>query len=115
MPQSQISNSSLSGDDICQRAIALVSDDSHWMVQAQSTGSLVMRREKYLPWWKWLVLVFIVCCTLGLGLIFIPLLFIGFKEQQISISTRMINEKTNATITYSKGAKKVVETLMQSV
>jgi len=113
MPQAQLTTT-LTGDNLCQQAIALVSDDDHWMVQAQSPGSLVMRRERHIDWWKWAILAFMTVITLGIGLIFFPLIFIGYKQQQIAITTSTTNGKTNAMITYTSGARKVINSLLQS-
>jgi hypothetical protein len=111
MPQAQI-NTTWTSDELCQRAIALVSDDDHWMVQAQSSGSMVMRRERFIAWWKWVILVILTVCTLGIALIFFPLIFIGYKQQQISISTSKSDSKTSAIITYTSGARQIVNSLI---
>jgi uncharacterized protein YpmS len=73
-----------------------------------------MRREKHMAWWKVLLMIFFVFFTAFIGLIFVPLLFIGYKQQQISITTRTSGGKTDANIIYSSGAKKVVNSLLQS-
>ena len=106
---------SWTSDELFQQAIASVSDDTNWLVQTQSAQSLVLRREKSIALWKWLVFGALVLITFGLALLFIPLLFIGFKNQQIVINTRPSDGSTAATITYTGGAKGRVNTLMQMI
>lgn len=114
MPQLKL-KTTWSHEEICEHAVALVSDDTHWMVQAESTTSMVLRREKYMPWWKWATLVTVVVLTCGFGWFLFPLMFIGFKSQQISILTKESEGGQIATITYTPGAKGVVNSLYESI
>ena len=114
MPMAQI-QTHWTADELFQQAIAHVSDDPNWMVQAQAPQSLVLRREKNIALWKILVLGFFVLITFGLALIFLPVLFIGFQNQQIALSTKPSDGKTAATITYTTGAKSRVMNFIQAV
>lgn len=102
-------------DELMEQAIASVADDPNWMVQTQSAQSLVIRREKSIPVWQWLVFGAVVVCTFGFGLILFPMLFIGFKNQQIVLNAKASDGKTAATITYTSGAKGRVNTFIQSI
>lgn len=120
MPQAQI-RTSWTADELFQQAIASVSDDTHWMVQSQSSQSLILRREKAVSLWKWVVIVLygiLVVITFGFALIlliFFPLLLIGIKNQQIVINIKPEDGATVAVITYTSGAKTPVKTIMQLV
>ncbi len=112
MPLTQL-NTSWSVEELFSQAISLVGDDTNWLVQTQSANSLVLRREKDIALWKILVLGFLTLITLGCALIFLPVLFIGFSNQQIVINAKTQNGKTSASINYTKGANKVVQSLIQ--
>ncbi len=111
MPMAQL-ETSWPKEELFSQAIAIVSDDAQWMVQAQSDQSLVLRREKNIAFWKLLVFGTLLVFTLGFALLLFPFLLIGFSNQQIAITIRSSEDKTAATINFTSGAKKAVNTLL---
>jgi len=99
------------------QTIALVTDDPNWMVQAQTSETLVLRREKSAGFGRYVwgaAIVFMTLFTCGLALLLVPTLFIGFSSQQISMRATEEGGKTKATINYTNGAKKRVATLLNT-
>jgi len=114
MPQLKL-KTAWTHEEIREHATALVSDDTHWMVQSEGPKSLVLRREKYVPWWKWAVIITGGVLTCGIGFFLVPIVFIGFKNQQISITTRESEDGIIVTVTYTPGAKNVVNSFYESI
>ena len=102
-------------DELFDQAIASVTDDTRWLVQTQSAQSLVLRREKSLPIWKLILVGFVALLTFGLGLLLLLILIPDLKNQQIVITARPANGSVVGRITYTSGAAKRVNTLVQSM
>lgn len=113
MPMAQL-HTTWSREEFFNQAISMVSDDSHWLIQSQSDQSLVLRRPRAIDLWKWIVFGLVVIFTLGLGLILFPALFIGFSNQQIAITAKESEGHTNATMTYTSGARRRVTELISA-
>lgn len=117
MPMTQLETSWASRDLFIQ-TIASLSDDTNWMVQTQTENSIILRRDKSFGAVRWVIMIsywLLVVVTLGIFLIFVPLLgflFIGRSTQQIVIHTQDAGENTRATINYTKGASKAVPTIV---
>jgi ribosomal protein S27AE len=109
---------SWSVDELFDQAIASVSDDTKWLVQTQSDQTLVLRREKSMGAGRWVglvVLIFITLFTCGIALLLIPVLFVNLKNQQVVINVKPVDGYVKGRITYTAGAKKMVNTLVSSM
>ena len=108
-------STSWSIEELFDQAVANVSDDTRWLVQTQSAGNLVLRREKGAPFWKLIIIGLAALVTLGVGLLLLPIIAPDMKNQQIAINGKPTNGKVTGRITYTSGARKQVSMLMQSM
>ena len=118
MPMTQL-NTRWEPRELFTQSLMMLSNDTNWMVQSQTTESLILRRDPSFGVGRWLVLIgygFFVVFTLGIGLLFMPLLgflFIGRTTQQITINTRPAeNDCILATFNYTGGARKAVQSII---
>lgn len=102
-------------EELFDQATASVSDDTRWLVQTQSAGNLVLRREKGAPFWKVMIIVVAAVFTLGLGLLLLPILVPDMRNQQIAINAKPADGNVTGRITYTSGARKQVNMLVQSM
>ena len=105
--------------ELFTQTMMTLSNDTQWMVQSQTAESLILRRDPTFGVGRWLVLIgygFFVVLTIGIGLLFMPLLgflFIGRTTQQITINTRPTDDDTPlATFNYTNGARRAVQSIL---
>ena len=117
MPMAQI-RTSWTRDQLFDQFVAMTTDDPNWMVQAQTAESLVLRREKTMGAFRWIwlaIIAFLTLFTCGIALLLAPTLLIGLSSQQISIRATQEDGKTVATVNYTSGARRIVNTLIKVV
>ena len=102
-------------DELFTQATASVSEDTRWLVQSQSPGNLVLRREKGAPFWKGCLFTGAVIITAGIAFLLFPIFIPDLKNQQIVLNAKAEDGKTTGRITYTSGARKQISQFMQSM